>query len=320
MSRVSPLCVLTLLCASIVVGCGKKDESESGGGGGAPSDGQPMLRSRTAEDKREAVAKLRQIGLALHNSHDTYGSCPAGIVGPKGQLGLSWRVAILPFLEEEALYKQFKLDEPWDSEHNKKLLDKMPKVFEAPGTVLARGKTFLRSFSGPQGFIPGPPIAPVGPKGTSVPKVPGFTPWANQPPGSTARGRVLHGVTDGTSNTLMVVEAAEPVEWTKPEDLAFSDMGGSGPTGPLSKLGGLFDGGFHGLMCDGEVRFYSATLSEKKLRALISVAGGEVIPFEPSDFQTSPRPRPGKTAVEGEEAVRPPPVPGPAPKGKPNWK
>ena len=308
MSRVFPLCVLTLLCASIGVGCGKKDEESGGGGGGggAPSDGQPMLRSRTAEDKREAVAKLRQIGLALHNAHDTYAMFPAGIVGPKGQLGLSWRVAILPYLDEGALYKEFKLDEPWDSEHNKKLIEKMPKVFEAPGTVLARGKTFLRSFSGPQGFIPGPPSAPVGPKGTSAPKVPGFTPWAGQPPGSTARGRVLHGIPDGTSNTLMVVEAAEPVEWTKPEDLAFSDMGGSGPTGPLSKLGGLFDGGFHGLMCDGEVRFYSDTLSEKKLRALISVAGGEVVNLEPSDYQTTtPQPRP-KRPHEREAPVPPP--------------
>ena len=298
MSRVFSLCALTVLGA-ILVGCGKKDDSESSGGSssgsGSGGDGQVLLRARTDDDKREAVAKLRRIGLALHSAHDAYQTFPAGVVGPKGQLGLSWRVALLPYLDELALYKELKLDEPWDSEHNKKLLTKMPKVFEAPGTIVGNGKTYLRSFSGPQGFLSGPPAAPKG--------APTFSPWAGQPPGSYGRGRQIVSIADGTSNTLMVAEAAEPVEWTKPEDLPFSDQPG-GPSGLLPKLGGLFEGGFHGLMCDGEVRFYSAALNEGKLRALITVAGGEMIHFEPSEFQTPPRERP-KRPTEDHAPARP---------------
>ena len=110
----------------------------------------------------------------------------------------------------------------------------------------------------------------------------------------------------------MVAEAAEPVEWTKPDELAFNDVP-AGPAGgqtfPVPKLGGLFDGGFHGLMCDGAVRFYSATLSEKKLRALITVNGGEVIAFEPSEYQDPPRDN-GKASAHIDEpsATKPPPA------------
>jgi hypothetical protein len=255
-----------------------------------------LLRSRSDDDKREAVAKLRQIGVALYTVHDLGGRFPVGILGQNGQLGLSWRVSLLPYLGEEALYKQFKRNEPWDSEHNKALVAKMPKVFEAPGTIVGNGKTFLRSFSGPRAFLPAPPV---GPKGAPS------NPWAYQPPGTHVTGLRVTGIPDGTSNTLMVVEATEPVEWTKPEDLTFTDRGPGAPEGPLPKLGGLFTGGFHGLMCDGEVRFYSANLSEKKLRALITVSGGEVLSLEPSEFQVPPRERP-KRPVEGDAPVRPP--------------
>jgi hypothetical protein len=254
-----------------------------------------MLRSRTEDDKKVAVERLRQIGAAMFNFESTNGYFPAGVVWQKGQLGLSWRVAILPYLPgEEQLYTQFKLDEPWDSEHNKKLLTKMPQAFEAPGAVISNGKTYLRSFAGQSGFIPG---GPVGPKGSA------FNPWANQPPGSAARGRRITDIADGTSNTLMVVEAAEAVEWTKPDDLAFNDQFG-GPPGPLPKVGGLFDGGFHGLMCDGSVRFFSANLNEKTLRALVSVNGGEVVAVDPSEYPGASRPDVKKSAsVEDGEAT-----------------
>ncbi len=74
---------------------------------------------------------MKQFGLALHNYYDT-NHClpPAPLVDAKGKPLLSWRVAILPFLEQDNLYRQFKLDEPWDSEHNKKLISKMPKIYQ----------------------------------------------------------------------------------------------------------------------------------------------------------------------------------------------
>ena len=289
MSRVLPLCTLVLLCASVTVGCGKKDdpEPEGGGssGGGSRSSGQPVLGAMNADAKKQAANRLKQIGLALHNYEGSNGYFPAGIVGPKGQLGLSWRVAILPYVEEGKLYQEFKLDEPWDSEHNKKLIPRMPKIYEPPNVILANGKTFLRSFSGPQAVIPG---APDGPKGST------FSRWANQPAGTPARGRGLIEFSDGTSNTLMVVEAFEPVEWTKPEDLAFLDaprFGASGPPpGPLPRLGGLFDGGFHALYGDGSVRFISDRMNEQNLRALITVNGGEVVNWDGDETAAPARP------------------------------
>src|SRR5206468_5253686 len=75
--------------------------------------------------RQEHVNNLKQIGLAMHSYHDVYKRLPSGAVQDKdGKALLSWRVHLLPFLEQEALFKEFKLDEPWDSDNNKKLLAK----------------------------------------------------------------------------------------------------------------------------------------------------------------------------------------------------
>src|SRR4051794_27214810 len=72
---------------------------------------------RVAAARQASVNNLKQIGLAFHNSHDTMGYFPGGVYDASGKkVGLSWRVAILPFIEQGPLYMQFKLDEPWDSE------------------------------------------------------------------------------------------------------------------------------------------------------------------------------------------------------------
>ena len=258
MLRTYKLSALVLFAGVLALGCGKKDTDRGGPSGG-----------RTPEEKREAVAQLRQIGVAMHIFQDQTGHFPAGVVGPKAQLGLSWRVAILPQIEQESLYREFKLDEPWDSEHNKKFIPRMPKLYESPGAVAPAGKTYLRSFVGPSAFIPGPQMGPKGPLSD---------PWINQTPGSLARGRRITDFSDGTSNTILVVEAADAVEWTKPDDLPFPDVPGApASSAPLPKLGQAADRGFHALLGDGSVRFVSDTIKEKTLRALITLNGGEVI-------------------------------------------
>jgi hypothetical protein len=177
-------------------------------------------------------------------------------------------VQLLPYLGEDALYKQFNLKEPWDSEHNKKLVEKMPKVFESPGKKAPAGQTYLRSFTGYFAFLPAPLPGPKGARPTP--------PFPNQPPGSFARGQSVAGVTDGLSNTLAVAEAAEPVEWTRPDDLLFRGyIPGSPNSPPLPKLGGPFPGGFHGLMADGRVLFFPADLSQPSLGALITAHAGD---------------------------------------------
>jgi Protein of unknown function (DUF1559) len=91
----------------------------------------PGIWPRTVAAHRGLSAKnLQQIGLAVHNFHDTFGAMPANAIRDKaGKPLLSWRVALLPYLDEHNLYKEFRLDEPWDSKHNKALLAKMPKVY-----------------------------------------------------------------------------------------------------------------------------------------------------------------------------------------------
>ena len=89
---------------------------------------------------------------------------------------------------------------------------------------------------------------------------------------------LVWGITDGTSNTILVVEAERDIPWTKPEDIAYD------PDKPLPKFGGRplpagISGanGFLASFADGSVRFISDTTDEVTLRALITKAGGEVV-------------------------------------------
>jgi RNA polymerase sigma factor (sigma-70 family) len=192
---------------------------------------------------REQVANsLKQLALAMHNYHDQNKNLPPdAIYGKGGKALLSWRVAILPYLEQEALYKQFKLDEPWDSPHNKKLLAKMPKVFAPLAGKAKANTTFFRVFTGKDTVFPG------------------------------KEGIRLQDVLDGTSNTLMIVEAGEAVPWTKPDELPYDAKK------PLPKLGGQFKDGFFLARCDGAVQFVRTPINEEVFRALITRNGGEVI-------------------------------------------
>jgi hypothetical protein len=206
---------------------------------------------------REAAARLsssnnlKQIALAMHNHHDAQGAFPAAaITDQKGKRLLSWRVAILPYTEHAALYKQFKLDEPWDSEHNKKLIPLMPKVYADPRDPNpTAGQTYYKVFVG---------------------KNAGFD-WL--------KGRVITSIADGTSNTVMAVAGGEPVTWTKPDDIEFD------PADPKAKLPDLarpFDVLLAAFM-DGSVRTIVPSRMPAKdfetlMRALVSPAGGEVIP------------------------------------------
>jgi hypothetical protein len=104
----------------------------------------------------ERAKNLQRIGLAIHSYHDEWSRiCPAAISDSAGQALLSWRVAILPFLKDPeltALHRQFKLDEAWDSPHNKALLEKMPKVFESPAADAAPGYTHFQALVTATGY------------------------------------------------------------------------------------------------------------------------------------------------------------------------
>jgi hypothetical protein len=180
---------------------------------------------------------LKQIALAWIVYHDSNGTFPPQTF----KKGLSWRVAILPYIEQDELYRQFKLDEPWNSPHNIKLVPLMPKVFESAKKA-EPGRTYYQTFVGPN----------------TINKVP-------------TQGIKFTQIPDGTSNTIMVAEASRAVEWTKPDDIrVFPNqpivLGGADPKFVLV--------GF----ADGSVRPLPRTLDQQSLRWLIDPADGNAIP------------------------------------------
>jgi prepilin-type processing-associated H-X9-DG protein len=213
----------------------------------------PAVQSaRTAARRAQSVNNLKQIGLALHNYHSVNGHFPPrAITDRDGKPLLSWRVEILPFLEQQALFDEFHRDEPWDSAHNKKLLERMPALYRIPGVAAGPGTTFYRGFSG-EGTLFDPKVK---------------------------LGVSIASVTDGTSNTLGIVEAREAVPWTRPDaEIAF-DLTIKPETAAqlLLTLGSHFPGGFNALFLDGSVRFLKMSISPQVLKALITRNGGEVI-------------------------------------------
>jgi prepilin-type processing-associated H-X9-DG protein len=224
-----------------------------------------VIKVREAAARTRAQNNLKQIGLALHSYQDNMNRLPihgvarngepinsqfdkngAPIFTPKPLL--SWRVEMLPYIEETALYNEFKRDEPWDSEHNMKLVAKMPKIYHPVTKPGEPGKTHVQQIIGPTCMMPGR-----------------FT---------------LGNITDGTSNTIAVAEAAVPVIWTKPDDVYFSEkeFNAPPPKDLKKKFGGLFPNGFNVTMWDGSVRFVDARyVSDQTLWNLLRPADGNVI-------------------------------------------
>ncbi len=206
----------------------------------------PAVQSSLEAARRvHCVNNLKQIALAMHNYHASNNAFPRlAILGEKGKPLLSWRVAILPYIEQQELYEKFKLDEPWDSPHNKALLKEIPPVYRCPiRTNVEPFTTNYRVFVG---------------NGALFEK-------------DQAIG--VADVTDGTSNTVMIVEAREAVPWTKPDELSFDPA--AAPA--LHGAGSLHPGGFNASMADGSVRFLKNTIDLNVFRALITRAGGEVV-------------------------------------------
>jgi hypothetical protein len=235
-----------------VSGASTSPGSPGGASGGLTSPGspgaqpkpQPVPERESDALQRERSAKnLKHILIAIHNYNDVHDQFPGNITDADGKPLLSWRVAILPYIGtgQKALYGQFRLDEPWDSEHNKKFLAVMPDVYQTGIEPKGSTKTYYQGFAGP---------------GTV------FEPKQ--------RLTFAH-VPDGTANTLAVVEAGPPVEWTKPADIPYD------PEKPLPKLELPFRNVLMVGVADGSALPLPPDLNETLLRWLVERADGNVI-------------------------------------------
>jgi hypothetical protein len=205
-----------------------------------------ILKPMTASARARSSNNLKQIGLALHNYEAIHGVLPAGaIVDKKGKPLLSWRVAILPYIEQNNLYSKFKLDEPWDSETNLPLSKIVVKTYQLPYEEPKKGQehyTHYRAFVG---------------NGAGFDMIQAFK---------------LTQFTDGTSNTLFAVEAAEGVPWAKPDELEFD------PQKEMKKYLRFEKNNVSMILfADGSVRAVSKNLKEDILKLLIQKDDGKPI-------------------------------------------
>ncbi len=151
---------------------------------------------RAAARRATAMNNLRQLQFSILNYESAHGRFPrAHSADDGGKPLLSWRVHVLPYLEEKALYEKFHLDEPWDSPHNIKLLDQMPESFQNPSNIHVSGKTTFLAVTGEHGAFPN------------------------------TEGLALGDIADGVSNTISIVDVnpKHAVNWTQPADFDPAD-------------------------------------------------------------------------------------------------
>jgi len=212
------------------------------------------IQSKKAAVRMQSQGQMRQITWALHNYHDVHKGFPAAYSTDKeGKPLLSWRVHILPYIEEKALYDRFHLDEPWDSEHNKNLVEAMPRIYHSPVGEAKPGHTNFLAVTGENAV---------------------FVPPAGEEKGKeTPIGKRLADIKDGASNTIMIVEANDTaaVPWTKPDDFSAAQKD------PLEKLTGLHGRAFHGGFADGSVRYIRDNVSTENLQLLFDRRDGKRI-------------------------------------------
>jgi hypothetical protein len=207
-----------------------------------------VSQARGAARTMSSQNNLKQIGLAIRTYHEIYGRFPVGeSPGMKYKDGKplhSWRVYLLPFVEQEPLYRQFHLDEPWDSPHNIQFADRVISVYTNPRANLEPGYTNY--------------VAPQGP---------------NTVLGSNRMMR-YRDITDGESQVILVMEVGpeNAIPWSQPDNLEIDADDVIGSILPEHD-------DFQALMCDGSVqRFSVAVMVSEVFMRLIQRNDGEPIP------------------------------------------
>lgn len=209
--------------------------------------------AREAARRMQCSNNMKQIGLAMHNFHSAQNSLPPlYTVDADGKPLHSWRVLLLPYMEQQALYDMIRLDEPWDSEHNSQFHELVIQIYRCPSNPNVKpGADCCYSVIAGEGLVP------------------------NKKPGLRNGEHSFARITDGTSNTVFLVEVREPFCWMDPKaDMTLEDLE-HGINTPDGQAGSYHQGGMNVGMFDGSVRYISDTIDKQVLRAIGTCAGGE---------------------------------------------
>ncbi len=210
--------------------------------------------AREAARRAQCSNNLKQIALALHNYHDVYKCFPPAVITDKdGKPMRSWRVAILPFMEQKALYDRWNFNEPWNSPNNRVVASAVIPQYRCPsdpGTSPTETTYVMITGKGTIGGLPNEIVR-------------------------------LPDITDGSSNTIIVVEVTGTgIAWAEPRDLTLEELSLRLNDGSGKCIGSLHPGGANVAMADGSVRFISDTVDPQTLRRLILRNDGQAAPLE----------------------------------------
>jgi hypothetical protein len=229
--------------------------------------------AREAARQSMSTGHLKQIGLGMHNYHDTFKALPiTGSLDPAVGANMSWRTRLLPFIEQKPMYEKLDFNVSWESAPNDQFHDQMPQsVYGQPGNEKERRQTQYLVFT-----HEGPVMAASGARQLR----PGSC-WFHS-----TEGRGFGDCIDGLTNTILVVEADpdRAVPWMKPADLAFD------PKNPKAGIGNYRPGGFLVVMGDGSTRFISNQIDNDTALALILPNEGMRVDADSLDPRNSRRP------------------------------
>jgi hypothetical protein len=203
----------------------------------------PMSAARKTAVQTQQKNNLKMVMLAMHNYHDVHNHFPPAIVvDPGSGVAHSWRVEILPYLDQAKLYQEYKMNEPWDSEANLKVLALMPAVFKDPVSHATNNTAVIAAYGKNLAFEEGD-----------------------------KEGRKFTDFTDGLSNTISIIAAQTEIPWTKPEDIKIDVTQEKLPP-QIGTDGRAFYTGF----CDGSVRKVPEKIAIEALKIALTRNGGEI--------------------------------------------
>ncbi len=194
---------------------------------------------------------LKQIGLAMHNYHDVYRCFPAAVMtDEEGNPRRSWRVAILPFLQEGATYDQYDFNESWDGSNNQALEGDRPVAYECSVDAAAGPFDASCVMIVGEGTVGGEPNA----------------------------GVEMQDITDGTANTIVAIEvSASGIHWMEPRDMTVDEAIAYITDPAASGRVHAHPGGVNAILADGSIHLIPSTSTSEELRAMMIRADDQLL-------------------------------------------